>query len=195
MKERSCSVTASSVLASLILLVVPVQMNQAGSAQSPAKPCEAAVFRQFDFWVGEWDVHDAQGKPAGRNSITLEQNGCVLIERWTSARGGTGMSMNYYDPLAARWRQHWVGLGLMLEMSGELRDGVMTLEGPLQYLADGRTTRLRGEWTLLADGRVRQRFTESNDGGKTWTEWFDGYYSRVNRSTAPALEAVAGRSQ
>jgi hypothetical protein len=26
---------------------------------------------------------------------------------------------------------------------------------------------------------VRQHFTESTDEGKTWNEWFDGYYKKV----------------
>jgi hypothetical protein len=146
--------------------------------QQRAQPCAEPAFRQFDFWVGEWEVRDAQDKRAGDNAITAEQNGCVLIERWTSARGGTGMSMNHYDPLAQAWRQHWVGLGIILEMRGGLKDGAMVLEGPLQYVGQNRITLLRGVWTPLPDGRVRQHFTESSDGGKTWADWFDGYYSR-----------------
>jgi hypothetical protein len=54
----------------------------------------------------------------------------------------------------------------------------MRLEGPLQYLGQGRTTTLRGTWSKLDDGRVRQHFEESADGGTTWTTWFDGYYTR-----------------
>jgi hypothetical protein len=30
----------------------------------------------------------------------------------------------------------------------------------------------------LPDGRVRQLFEESEDEGKTWALWFDGYYTR-----------------
>jgi hypothetical protein len=165
-----------AVLAVSLLGIVP---THASAQQSAAKPCAAGAFRQFDFWVGEWDVHDKSGKQAGRNTITSEQDGCVLIERWKSARGGTGMSMNHYDPEAGVWRQHWVGLGIILEMSGGLQAGAMVLEGPLQYLTDKRVTLLRGVWTALPDGRVRQHFTESSDGGKTWTEWFDGYYTRA----------------
>jgi hypothetical protein len=153
------------------------------SAQSAAgKLCQADVFRQFDFWVGEWDVRDRAGKLAGRNIITLEENGCVLLERWKSVNGSTGMSMNHYDPHARVWRQHWVGVGVVLEMSGGLKDGAIVLEGPMQYLNDNRLTVLRGTWTLLPDGRVRQQFVESVDDGKTWTEWFDGYYSRTSAS-------------
>ena len=170
--------TPASVVAALMLLSSAAAYGQ---QQPPAKACADAAFRQFDFWVGEWEVRDAEGKPVGRNSIALEQNGCVLVERWTSALGGTGMSMNHYDPLAQSWRQHWVGLGIILEMRGGLSDGAMVLEGPLQYVAQNRVTSLRGVWTPLPDGRVRQRFTESSDDGKTWTEWFDGYYSRTQK--------------
>ena len=89
------------------------------------------------------------------------------------------MSMNHYDPQAGKWHQHWVGVGVMLEMEGGLKDGSMQLEGPLHYLTTGEVSLLRGIWTALPDGRVRQHFLESKDSGKTWTEWFDGYYTKV----------------
>jgi hypothetical protein len=142
-------------------------------------PCAASEFRQFDFWAGRWDVKDGTGKYAGRNDITIEERGCVLVERWKSASGGTGLSINYYDPKARQWTQQWVGLGILLTMKGGMRDGSMVLQGPLQYLADQRMTILRGTWTALPDGRLRQHFEESSDDGRTWTEWFDGYYTRI----------------
>jgi hypothetical protein len=64
-------------------------------------------------------------------------------------------------------------------MSGAWRNGSMVLEGPMFYVDDKRTTLLRGTWTPLPDGRVRQHFVESTDNGKTWNEWFDGYYKKV----------------
>jgi len=165
--------------------------TQSAPQTSPSgEPCVAAGFRQFDFWAGEWDVVDASGKPAGRNTITIEQRGCVLVEHWTSAAGNTGMSINYYDPRARSWTQQWVGLGLLLTMTGGLRDGAMALEGPLQYLSTGKITRLRGTWSSLPDGRVRQHFEESFDEGRNWTEWFDGYYRRIAAaSSGPSTPA------
>ena len=60
-------------------------------SQAPSFPCEEdARFAEFDFWVGSWDVHVADGSLAGENEITRAERGCVLIERWRSARGGTG---------------------------------------------------------------------------------------------------------
>ena len=46
-----------------------------------AYPCEYdGQFSEFDFWVGEWDVHVASGALAGHNEITREQHSCVFIE-------------------------------------------------------------------------------------------------------------------
>ena len=150
----------------------------AGAASAATPPCAEGPFRQFDFWAGEWDVRDADGKEAGVNRITREENGCVLIEHWRSVAGGTGQSYNYYDPAAKKWKQVWVGLGLLLHMEGGPHEGGMRLEGPLQYLTQGKTTLLRGTWSPLPDGRLRHQFEESEDGGKTWATWFDGYYTR-----------------
>ena len=43
-----------------------------------------------------------------------------------------------------RWKQRWIGLGLILEMQGGIQDGAMVLEGPLYYVRQRRTTLLRG---------------------------------------------------
>lgn len=151
----------------------------AQAANAAMNSCDRELFRQFDFWLGHWEVKDQTGKFAGRNAITAEQNGCVVVEQWQSASGSTGMSMNYYEPRSGHWKQNWVSPDLILEMSGGLKDDSMILEGPMQYVGQNRVTLLRGIWTPLPDGRVRQHFVESTDGGKTWNEWFDGYYSRV----------------
>jgi hypothetical protein len=149
-----------------------------GTASGATPPCAAEAHRAFDFWVGEWDVRDADGKAAGVNQVTSEENGCVIVEHWRSAQGGHGQSWNYYDPATKKWNQLWIGLGLLLHMEGDAGEGSMRLQGPLQYLAQDKATTLRGTWTALPDGRVRQLFEESEDGGKTWTLWFDGYYAR-----------------
>jgi len=160
------------------LPVLALACLSGGPAAADSPPCEGGHFREFDFWAGKWDVHDSSGKSAGINTISKEENGCVLVERWRSAAGGTGQSYNYYDPAAGKWKQLWIGLGILLHMEGGPYEGGIRLEGPLQYLGQGKTTLLRGTWSPLPDGRVRQHFEESADGGATWTDWFDGYYSR-----------------
>ena len=154
------------------------QDQAAPTAGPPPSPCAKEEFRQFDFWVGDWEVRGADGKIAGENRISNEEHGCAIVEHWRSASGGSGQSLNYFDPAANRWKQEWIGLGIILHMEGGLRNGAMIMEGPLQYIGQDRVTRLRGIWTPLVDGRVRQQFEESADDGKTWSPWFDGYYTR-----------------
>ena len=38
------------------------------SRAAVAAPCEDNAHRQFDFWLGEWQVHTADGKLAGCQS-------------------------------------------------------------------------------------------------------------------------------
>lgn len=148
-----------------------------------AYPCEhQAGFRDFDFWVGDWDVHTADGQLAGSNSITREERGCVLVERWSSASGGTGMSINYLDKTSDEWVQVWNAEGgAQINIRGGLTDEGMALEGMIHYVGNGTTAPFRGLWTPLPDGRVRQYFEQSNDDGKTWTPWFEGFYTRTGQ--------------
>jgi hypothetical protein len=77
-----------------------------------AFPCaHQEAFRDFDFWVGEWDVHLADGTFAGSNVIKSTEKGCVLTENWSGASGGTGMSINYLDRASGKWVQVWNAAG------------------------------------------------------------------------------------
>ena len=147
-----------------------------------AYPCEHQEgFRDFDFWKGDWIVHGAKGGFAGNNSITAAEKGCLLLENWTSASGGTGMSINYLDKASNEWVQIWNDAsGGQINIRGGLTDEGMLLVGEIHNVANGKTAPFRGLWTPLEDGRVRQFLEQSNDGGKTWQTWFDGYYTRTD---------------
>ena len=136
-------------------------------------------FRQFDFWVGEWDVHNnANGNLAGRNRIESRENGCVLVENWTSSSGGTGMSMNYYDSVTEKWRQVWIASNYSIDVEGGLnQEGAMLLEGQLHNYQSGLSFDFRGTWTPDEDGTVRQFFEQKNPQTGAWGVWFDGRYS------------------
>jgi hypothetical protein len=145
-----------------------------------AFPCEHdESFSEFDFWVGEWDVHVAGGTFAGSNVIQRAERGCVLLENWTNASGGTGSSINYVDKISGEWVQIWNDAsGSQINIRGGLTDEGMLLTGTIHYVANGKTAPFRGLWTPLPDGRVRQFFEESSDAGETWLPWFEGFYTR-----------------
>lgn len=160
-----------------ICLLLTAGTTRAVAQNTPA-PCTSAEYRQFDFWLGEWIVEAANGNRAGENKITRQENGCLIREEWTSAGGGTGQSMNYYDPAEGQWNQLWVSAaGSIGYFKGGLEGEVMVLKGRWVN-PDGSGYLLNGTWTPLEDGRVRQHFQQSTDNGETWTTWFDGYYRK-----------------
>ncbi|HEX7964079.1 MAG TPA: hypothetical protein VF651_00025 [Gammaproteobacteria bacterium] len=155
-----------------LLLIASLQ-----AAPAPAAPCSAPEYAQFDFWLGDWDVTNPAGKPAGHNRITKEYGGCVLQEHWTGAGGSVGSSFNIYDPVRKVWHQTWVDNGgTLLEIEGGLKDGSMVMSGE-QVQADGSKLLNRITWTPK-DGAVRQHWEVSSDGGKTWKTVFDGLYRK-----------------
>jgi len=147
----------------------------------PAKPCESSEHRQFDFWVGHWDVFGPAGKKVGENHIEVIADGCALLEHWTGNGGVTGKSLNSYDAIDRRWHQTWVdNSGSLLLLAGQLvdRSMVMSMTGPSP--TDPKVTLLqRITWTPASDGSVRQRWESSSDAGTTWTVLFDGRYVRA----------------
>ncbi len=169
----------------ILALSLPL-MAQAQDAPAPPPaqvpfPCEQnEQFAEFDFWIGKWDVHVASGVLAGHNEITREERGCVLIENWGSASGGSGMSINYVDKINGEWVQIWNDAsGSQINIRGGITEEGMLLTGTIHYVATGQTLPFRGLWTPLEDGRVRQYFEQSNDGGESWVSWFEGFYSRA----------------
>ena len=167
----------------LFTLAASVGASAVAGAETPppAKPppCAAPEHRQFDFWHGDWDVRDPSGKTVGRNRIVPLHGGCVLQENWASTNGVTGTSVNIYDGDTRRWHQTWVdSTGGLLQLDGGIVDGKMVLAGESVAGPPAKTTRHRIAWTPLPDGRVRQLWESSDDGGKTWTVAFDGLYSK-----------------
>ena len=169
-------------LALLLVLAAVVPEDAQPAPPPPPKPCSAPEYRQFDFWLGDWNVYDPKGELAGTNRITREYEGCVLKESWAAAGpvAQQGSSYNTWSPATRRWHQTWVdSTGGFLLLDGELRDGAMQLAGEMPAPGGG-TVRHRITWTPLAGGRVRQFWERSRDDGRTWTVAFDGTYVRRN---------------
>lgn len=151
---------------------------------APARPappsCDSEKHRQFDFWVGEWNV-TTNGQPAGHNRITLVYGDCALREDWSSVTPYRGGSFNIYDRANDKWHQTWVdSAGTLLELDGGMVDGKMVLTGQRPG-PDGSMTINRITWTPNDDGSVRQLWETSTD-GETWTAAFDGLYVPVDGS-------------
>lgn len=162
----------------VLLLALVLTRSSTLQAQTPAPACAAGQHRQFDFWIGVWDVHQADGKLAGRNTITRAYGGCVIEEHYVGARGYAGGSLNIYDASRDRWHQTWVDNGgLLLKLDGAFRDGKMVMEGETLDSA-GAVQKQRITWEPLPGGKVRQHWQQSTDAGGSWSTLFDGTYTK-----------------
>lgn len=155
-------------------------LAHAAIAQTQTPPtCASGEHRQFDFWIGVWDVYDPLGAHVGTNRIDPVLGGCVLEERWESLRSAhRGTSYNIYDRTTGRWHQSWVDNGgLLLLLDGSLQEGRMVLAGTTVSRSGGETLN-RITWTPLSPDSVRQLWETSGDGGSSWSVAFDGMYVR-----------------
>ncbi len=149
---------------------------------APPPPCQEEIYRAFDFWLGTWDVTTPDGRPAGTNVISEQENGCLLLEEWTSVSGGSGQSYNFYDPGLRKWRQVWVSGGATIDYAGGLNDdGAMVLEGEISN-RNGTTAPFRGTWTVQEDGAVKQHFQQYDPETEEWNDWFVGIYKKGIRN-------------
>ncbi len=146
------------------------------SAQTAPSPCGSAEHRQFDFWLGAWQVKKPDGEIAGTNRIESQHGGCVIHERYANSRGYSGESLNTYDASRRLWHQTWVdSSGLLLLLEGSFNGKRMVLEG--QTAGPVQPTKHRITWTPNPDGTVRQLWENSND-DSAWAVVFDGLYIR-----------------
>ncbi len=159
--------------ATLLIACLAASVIQA----APPAPCSSAEHRQFDFWIGDWQVHQPDGRFAGINRITREYGGCVVHERYATGKGYSGESLNVYDAARKVWHQTWVDdTGLLLTLEGSWDGKSMILEG-LAPAPNGTMAKQRITWTPNADGSVRQLW-EAADAKGAWSVAFDGRYTR-----------------
>jgi hypothetical protein len=169
--------TITVAVAALLLLAARPQqqiLRSATQTQS-AKPrsCTAPEYRQFDFWLGDWDAFDidSPGKPVARTRVDSILDGCVLREDYQAASGSQGQSFTIYDDSRKVWHQTWVtNRGKLLTIEGQFNSGEITMTGTDRV--NGSERLVRGTWKPASDG-VRETAVISTDGGKTWNPWFD----------------------
>ncbi len=142
------------------------------AATSQPTPCAAPAYREFDFWLGEWDVFEEGGSiKEAQATVSRAQNGCGLREQYTGKDGSSGESLSMYDPSVAEWQQTWLSNhGQVVVIHGTLNGQAMILSGT-DHSGGGRRL-VRGVWKPESAG-VRETAERSSDDGKTWTPWFD----------------------
>ena len=155
------------------LLLMPTSLL----AQSNCNCC-SAEYQQFNFWLGEWIVHDTAGKQIGFNTISIVQDSCALREQWES-KTSTGTSLSYYDRNTGKWNQLWIdNSGGNLNLQGSLRNGKM-----IMYAQATDSSLHRITWTPKNNGDVEQRWDVVSLDQKVMSTLFIGIYSRIETYT------------
>lgn len=159
----------------LLFLLATIMVN----AQTAPKPCLVdPQYREFDFWVGNWDVKNPKGQLVGHNKVEIILDSCVVMENWQGLQGGSGKSFNYRDSQDGKWHQLWVSSqGVSREFSGYYGDNMMALEGNF-VSKNGNKVLTKLTFFKLADNKVRQLGEQSYDLGKTWNTMYDLTYEK-----------------
>jgi tetratricopeptide (TPR) repeat protein len=149
-----------------------------GAMRRNAHACTSPEFRQFDYWLGEWDV-EANGQKIARSSIQLILDECVIFENYEAARGYSGKSFSVFEKNEGKWQQCYVdtGGGFHRWTDGHLDEsGSMTFRW--DYTLQGQKTLNRMTYVKEGPDKVRQILEASTDDGKTWSQTYNGLYTR-----------------
>jgi hypothetical protein len=151
---------------------------------APANPCAAPQQKQFDFWVGDWDLtwprQNAGETGHGTNSIKRILDDCIVQENFTSldASHMRGTSVSVFEPKSGHWKQTWVdNQGSYLDFTGDFKDGRMILQREFTR-PDGVPMMQRMVWKNIGANEFDWSWEASTDGGKTWQVNWPIHYKR-----------------
>lgn len=166
------------MIASLVLL--SLQTTQPAAAPPPPPPaCEGAEHKQFDFWVGDWDVTPTGAKQlVAHSKIEKLYGGCAVRENWMPVKGTGGGSLNNFVKEDGRWHQTWLdSTNSRVDFVGGLVGEKMVLVGDWKGVnGPGKDAIIRMSYSKNSDGSVRQLGEQSTDHGLSWQPNFDFTY-------------------
>ena len=167
----------------ILLLLVSSFSLHAQQPGTTADPCAAAQQKEFDFWVGEWELAWPGANKGemghGTNTIKRIMDGCVVQENFS---GGDSMhlrgtSLSTFDLRSHHWKQTWVdNEGGYLDFVGDFKDGQMILQR--EAVRNGKSTLQRMVWKNITPNEFDWSWESSQDGGKTWQVNWPIHYKR-----------------
>jgi hypothetical protein len=153
--------------------------------QAQKLPCSNPVYRQFDFWLGQWEAFDTNGQKAGDSKITLILDSCVILEEWTSAAVQQGLryagkSFNTYNSTTKQWQQTWVDNvgGTNEYLIGKFENNQIIYNSTSFKISKDTMAIRKMTFTNVSNEKMRQHGQISKDNGVTWTTEYDLEYRR-----------------
>lgn len=147
----------------------------------------ASTARDFDFWMGWWNVRNRRLRTRLAGSTEWEEFGATSVARpilgglgnedefRTDWNGGVvAMSFRFFDPETRRWSIYWADSRrpgvLDPPVFGAFDGDTGVFEG--DDLFEGRPVRVRFVWSGVTTPTPRWEQAFSDDDGETWeTNW------------------------
>ncbi len=160
---------------------------------------EFAQAREFDFWIGSWDVNlrTIQEDLTWKDSIQAEAHihqvldGKAILELWHSA-SVTGFSIRYFDTKSNQWQ-------LWLNWPGKDRSKLSHLSGSFRHRRgdfttsftnkDGKEILARYTFCDISPNSLRWDDAYSSDRGKNWSNNWIMEFSRKS-ALPPPIEGL-----
>jgi hypothetical protein len=155
------------------------------NAQKGKLPCSNPVYRQFDFWIGDWEAFGPDGVKAGDSKISVILDSCIIFEEWTGASIQQGLryagkSFNTYNATTKQWQQTWVDNagGTNEYLQGKFENNqIIYYSTPFKLSKDTLAIR-KMTFTNVSANKLRQHGEISKDNGSTWATEYDLEYRR-----------------
>lgn len=163
----------------ILLLTLSLFSTVVLAQENPKSPCDFPEAKQFDFWLGEWNLTWADsGK--GFNKVEKILGGCVIQENFDGLNSTPlkGISVSTYNKNLKKWQQTWVdNSGAYLDFVGEFSEGKMILAREFTN-KEGKKIKQRMVWFDIKENSLNWNWESSLDEGKTWKPLWQIHYSR-----------------
>lgn len=175
------------MIASTTLLTL-LTMLASTTASSTAGPCDAAEARQFDFYLGDWDIEQGLRAADGgwitlpaETSVTRAAGGCALVEQWrgdvqffwvgmTEPAPLHGLSVRAWNPESGAWNIYW--LDSQTPVFGGTFSGHFDEAGVGRFYHERETDNgmriSRITFENVTDDSLDWELALSSDDGETW---------------------------
>ena len=163
----------------LFFATINVQLN---AQTKNKKPCNSKEYKQFDFWLGNWNVYNVKNQLIGTNKIVKMKNACAIQENWKSKTSQSkGTSYNFYNATDKIWNQVWIdNIGGSLELKGTYKNNKMILKSKLISGTKGDYYN-QITWFNNSDGTVTQLWELLDINNTPFNEIFRGTYKKITK--------------
>jgi hypothetical protein len=189
MREHAGCLARHLITGALAVALSSAAVALAGDPPAPAaqtaSPCDTPQHHQFDFWLGDWQVFDANNNQlVAFDRVEKHSQGCIvqqnlifitdMYRRPGVAYRLTGIGVNRFD--GEGWLEMWADnqWGAIVLRGQPDANGSMVLTS----IIPSRNRDLRLVWEKLPDGSVRCLEYVAAAGSGKWEKYGDLIYRR-----------------